>query len=244
MKNKYFNWSLVICMLLGTLLSAYPTLAKTTADEIPPCGFPLDPNFNFWNDPNDPSIFDWITFGQDGCAPPANWVCDWNFGDGTTALGASCFFQFKQYAADGDYTVNVVITDTNGGYTPETRTRVISVRTHDVSITKFTVPESARVGQTRQIIVYVRNNRYPEHVEVMLFKNPSSGDTYIGTLQQFVPVRSGNRTTAFRFTYTFTEEDASIGKVIFKAVATPMYDIRDAWTADNESISLPTRVFR
>jgi hypothetical protein len=224
---------------LGSLLSVYPSYAQNTYDEYPPCPFPLDPPF-FWNDPADPSIFDQITFGLDGCITPDDWVCEWNFGDGST--GGTCFFEDKQYAADGDYTVNVKITVP--GYDPQTLTRVVSVRTHDVSITKFTVPESARAGQTRQIIVYVRNNRYPEYVEVMLFKNPSSGETYIGTLQQSVPVRPGNRTTAFRFSYTFTEEDASIGKVTFKAIATPMDGIRDAWTADNEAISLPTRVFR
>lgn len=39
-----------------------------------------------------------------------------------------------------------------------------------------------------------------------------------GTLTQFVPVHKSNRTTGFDFSYTFTGEDARIGKVTFKAV--------------------------
>jgi hypothetical protein len=65
--------------------------------------------------------------------------------------------------------------------------------------------------------------------------------TLVGTLTQSVPVKSANRSTPFDFSYTFTAEDAAVGKVTFKAVAT-LVGPRDAAQADNEVISLPIRV--
>jgi len=65
--------------------------------------------------------------------------------------------------------------------------------------------------------------------------------TYIGSLRQVVPVRGGNRTTVFAFSYTFTSADAALGKVTFKAVAN-LQNARDALPADNEAISPPTKV--
>jgi hypothetical protein len=56
-----------------------------------------------------------------------------------------------------------------------------------------------------------------------------------------VPVRGGNRTTNFAFNYTFTPEDAQLGKVSFQAVAA-IQGARDAIPADNTFVSLPTRV--
>ena len=226
MKSKYLNLSLVFCIVLGSLLSAYPALAD---DPIP--------TIDFWNYPYDPSIFDWIAFGLYDTAPP-EWVCHWDFGDGTTY--DECWVDSaKQYNQDGDYTVNVVITSSeteiyNGS-------RIVSVRTHDVAITKFTVPQSARVGQTRQLVVNVRNIRYSENVQVMLYRNEDVDP--FGTLTLNVPIRLANRTTAFNFNYTFTAEDAHNGKVTFRAVAILM-DVRDAWPVDNEAISLPSRVTR
>jgi hypothetical protein len=54
-------------------------------------------------------------------------------------------------------------------------------------------------------------------------------------------VRSGGRTTDFKFSYTFTSTDASLGKVTFKAVAS-LIGARDALPADNEAVALPTKV--
>jgi len=239
MKIKYLNFCLVFCMLFGSLLSAYPIYAQDVNDQFPPCTTPTDPDFFFWNDPNDPSIFDWITFGLDGCIAPDTWICDWSFGDGTTATG--CFLEdYKQYQSDGDYLVSVAIT----GVENATLSRTLEVRTHDVAITKFTAPQSARAGQTRQIVVYLRNNRYPENVQVELYKSTSNGYASVGTIfPQLVPVRQANRTTAFYFSYTFTAEDAYNGKVTFMAMAF-ILDFRDALPGDNQAISLPTRVSR
>lgn len=63
----------------------------------------------------------------------------------------------------------------------------------------------------------------------------------VGSLTQFVAARPSNRTTEFPFNYTFTADDAAVGKVTFKAVAVLVY-ARDALPADNQAIGAPTRV--
>jgi len=231
MKTKYLNLGMVLFLVLGTLLTAYPV----QADDVTP--WPVD---GFWNYPYDPSIFDWISFGLYG-ATPSNWTCQWDFGDGTTYN--ECYVdQIKRYTNDGDYTVSVQVTNDLGEVS--TASRVLSVRTHDVAITKFTVPQSAKAGQTRQLVVNVSNTRYPERVQVELYKIINNNElAWVGTLIQYVPVRSGNRTTIFTFNYTFTPEDARVGKVTFKGMAF-ILDAREAWPADNEAIALPTRVSR
>ena len=120
-------------------------------------------------------------------------------------------------------------------------TRTVNVRTHDVAITKLQVPQSANVGQTRQVIVGLSNKRYGETAQVQLFKSGPGGFELVGTLTQSVPIRGGGRTTDFQFSYTFTSADAALGKVTFKAVAS-LVGARDALTADNEAVALPTRV--
>jgi hypothetical protein len=229
MSNKFLKLAVIFCILLMSLITAYPAYAEY--EEFPPTGF--------WNDPAEPSIFDTVAFGLDGFAPP-EWQCVWNFGDGTTHSDLCWNVQYKQYQNDGDYTVSVAVTFED---VTKNLSRDVSVRTHDVAITKFTVPQSARVGQTRQIGVYVRNNRYPENVQVELYKSTVNGYAWVGTLTQYTPVRPANRTTTFSFNYTFTAEDAYNGKVTFRAKAN-ILDARDALQADNEAISLPTRVTR
>ena len=229
MKIKYLNLGLIFCLVLGFMLTAYPANAEGEPPVFPP--------ESFWNEPAVPSTFDFVTFGLYGYAPP-DWVCVWNFGDGTTSN--DCFvYQYKQYKQDGDYTVQVQVT--NEDRKTASTSRVVSVRTHDVAITKFAVPQSAKVGQTRQIVVNVRNSRYLEKVQVELYKN---NFVWIGTLIQDVPPRSANRTTAFTFNYTFTAEDARIGKVTFRAMAFILNNGGDDWQVDNDVIALPTRVSR
>jgi hypothetical protein len=229
MKIKTLHLGLVFCLIMGSLLTSYPAKAYI--------GWPPDPR-GFWNEPAIPSIFDEVAFGLYDFPPP-EWNCEWDFGDGTPNRFTQCWeVQYKQYNQDGDYSVAVLITSENGDLAWFGRT--VSVRTHDVAITKFTVPQSASAGQTRQIVVNVRNSRYPERVQVDLYKN---GDILVGSLIQEVPVRPANRTTAFSFSYTFTKEDARNGKVTFRAVAIPL-DAREAWWADNEAIASPTRLAR
>ena len=70
---------------------------------------------------------------------------------------------------DGDYTVWHKVQTTDGREAEVTKT--VQVRTHDVAITKFTVPKSASAGQTRQIVVGLRNYNYTEDVQVELYKS-------------------------------------------------------------------------
>ena len=121
--------------------------------------------------------------------------------------------------------------------------QVVHVRTHDVAITKFSAPITALAGQTRQITVGLNSRRYPETVEVQLFKSAPGGYQQVGSLTQSVPVRPSNRTTDFSFSYTFSGADAQIGKVTFRAVAN-LVGARDALPADNEAIAPPTKIIK
>ena len=203
---------------------------------------PPPPQANFFTQPFDPSTFDQVQF-QDvsfdpagvGFRPP-----QWSFGDGASASG---FSVTHRYAADGDYLVELRVTTLDGRTASTSRT--LQVRTHDVAITKLMVPNAASSGQTRNISVGVVSNLNAEIVTVTLFKSvPGFGGFQpIGVLQQSVPVRSANRVTNFAFSYTFTEDDAVIGKVTFRAIATIQAG-RDALPADNEAIGSPTKVSR
>jgi PKD repeat protein len=198
------------------------------------------PQASFYYSPSDPSAFDTVQF-YDGSWDPAgigfaSWA--WDFGDGATGEGCC---PTHRYTADGDYAVQLTVT-TYDGRTAST-TQTVSVRTHDVAITKMLAPSSARVGQTRTIVAGINSKRYRETVQVELFKSIPGGYEWVGALRQLVPVRPANRTTEFSFSYTFTAADAQVGKVTFKATAS-IVNARDALPADNEAIALPTRVTR
>ncbi len=197
---------------------------------------PPTANFGFF--PSDPSLFDVVQFfnssfdlGGMGFASE-----QWSFGDGTTGTGCC---PTHQYPADGDYSVHLTVTTSDGRTGDNAQT--VAVRTHDVAITKFAAPQAASAGQTRGIVVGITNKRNAETVEVQLLKSVPGGFQFVGVLTQSVPVRSGNRTTDFNFSYTFTAADASIGKVTFKAIAN-VVGARDALPADNEAIASPTMV--
>lgn len=188
--------------------------------------------------PYEPSSFDTLYFWG-GVSDPSNqgirqWL--WNFGDGTTATDP---YPQHRYPADGNYTVTLsVITD--DGRTG-TASQVIAVKTHDVTIKKLARPKSARVGQTRKIIVSVSPGRYPENVEVQLYKSVPGGFNYVGFLRQYVDTKPNGQATDFYLGYTFTPEDGQVGKVIFRAVAN-IEGYRDAFPADNEFISFAVTV--
>jgi PKD repeat protein len=163
----------------------------------------------------------------------------WSFGDGTTANGCC---PTHRYAADGDYTVKLTVTTFDGR--TASASQVVHVRTHDVAITRFAVPVTANVGQTRMITVGISDSHYPETVQVQLYKSvpgPYNNFQLVGTLTQSITVLPGGRTTTFSFNYTFTADDAVAGKVTFEAVAT-IIGARDAQPADNTAISPPTKV--
>jgi PKD repeat protein len=200
---------------------------------------PIVPNFGY--SPFDPSAFDTMQFfdqtSDPGQAGFKSW--EWQFGDGTTATGNA---PTKVYAADGDYAVGMTVTTVDGR--TGTVTQTVHIRTHDVAIAKLTVPRSAGAGQTREITVGIRNYRYPDVVQVQLLKSvPGAGFQTIGTLMQLIPVRNGNGTTPVSFSYTFSTDDAAVGKVSFEAIVTIM-GARDMLSADNTAISTPTKVSR
>jgi Tol biopolymer transport system component/PKD repeat protein len=200
------------------------------------------PTASFYFFPGDPTIFDVVQFNENSFDPGEVGIesRQWAFGDGTTTTTADCCVTHR-YGTDGSYTVQLTVTTVDSRTGSITQTVV--VRTHDVAITKFSVPKSASAGQTRQIVVGLNSRRYPETVEVQLFKSVPGGYQQVGSLTQSVPVRAANRTTDFSFSYTFTGADAQVGKVTFRAVAN-ILGVRDALPADDEAIAPPTKVSR
>lgn len=191
------------------------------------------PQANFYYYPGDPSKFDTIQF-QDNSYDPGQLgfqTYTWNFGDGTTANGASAT---HKYAADGNYQVTHKVTTVDGRTASITQT--VQVRTHDVAITKLATPNSANAGQTKTITVSLRNIAYPETVQVDLYKSTPNGFVWVATVTKSIPVLSGNKTAAVDFSYTFTSDDVKLGKVTFKVVAT-IVGARDVYPSDNEAIS-------
>jgi hypothetical protein len=237
-----FSWKLTFRATAGTTyyfqVGGYDDQRSALEFLFEPTPPPV-PTIQFFS-PGDPSVFDPIQFvgsafdpGQLGLETET-----WDFGDGTT--GTSCC-PGHQYAADGDYTVRYTVTTPDGRTAATTAT--VPVRTHDVAITKVDAPTTASVGQTRSVGVSIRNTRYPETVQVLLFKGTPGGFVFLDELTQAVPAPAGARTTEFNFRYTFAPEDATVGKVTFKAIAN-VISARDALPPDNEATSAPTKVRR
>jgi hypothetical protein len=221
--------------------------------EAPCCGYAGSLNVNiaqvpaplpiayFYFYPYDPSAFDMVQFQDNSYDPGQIGITGrtWTFGDGATGTGS---FVSHRYAADGDYNVRLEVT-TGDGRVADT-TRVVSVRTHDVAITRFKVPQTGAVGQNKPISVGVSSSRYPESVQVQLYKSvPGGFQSYVlvGSLHLYVPVRNSNQTTDFDFSYTFTSDDGALGKVTFLATAI-LDTARDALQGDNQAISPPVKV--
>ena len=194
---------------------------------------------SFFYYPSDPSSFDTVQFYD--ASHDIGHIASrlWGFGDGATATDCC---PSHRYGTDGDYDAKLAITTSDGR--SASTTQPISVKTHDVSIAKMSVPNSARVGQSRQLSVDIANTRYAETVEVALLRSvPGGGFEPVGQITQSVPVRSHGRMTTFAISYTFAPQDATLGKVTFQAVAT-ILGARDANPSDNAIIALPTKVTR
>jgi PKD domain len=197
------------------------------------------PVASFWWWPGDPSAYDLVSFSDNSYDPGGNAIASkrYEFGDGSSANG--CCPQHR-YLADGEYTVALTITTSDGRTASSERT--IQVRTHDIAITKLNVPQSAAADQSRELSIALKNTRYAESVTVAFYRSRVGGGwDQVGMQMQTVPARSGNRTTTFAVLYTFTADDKAVGKVTFKAVAT-INGARDALPADNEVVALPTKV--
>jgi len=182
--------------------------------------------------PYDPNVFDNVSFSANTNDPGGiyGFTYAWTISDGATSDQYSFSHQF---AADGFYTVNLTATTSDGR--SGSASQVVQVRTKDVAITSFSIPQTARVNQTKTINVAVQNKRYSDYVQVTLTKGlPGGGEQVIGTLTIYVPAKAKQGTT-FKFSYTFTPDDAAIGKVTFRAVAT-IVNGRDALPSDNTLI--------
>jgi hypothetical protein len=199
------------------------------------------PNASFWSPVGDPSSLDTLPFYDQSNDPGGNGFSSevWSFGDGSPSLTNPGCCPAHRFTADGDYTVKLTVTTTDGR--TASYSLILPVRTHDVSIARVSVPQTARLGQSKTVTVGLTNARYAETVQVTLYRSVAGGWQQVGSLTQYVPVRGGGRTTDFVFAYTFAPDDAALGKVNFQAVAT-LVSGRDAFSTDNSFISLPTKV--
>jgi hypothetical protein len=186
--------------------------------------------------PPEPSTLDDVQF-NDCSFDPARVNFEsftWDFGDGGIATEQS---PAHQYTEDGDYTVQHSATTFDGR--TGSVSRVVQVRTHDVSIWRFSTPKSARVGETKKITVSLVNDRYPETVRIDLYRSIAGGGfELISSSTQIVPVKPASHTTQFSFNYTFSSQDARIGKVTFRAFVA-IETMNDAFPADNQAFSVP-----
>lgn len=199
---------------------------------------PPPPVASFGFFPFDPSVFDVVQFFDQSFDPGGLGIQtrQWSFGDGATATDPN---PTHHYAADGDYVVDLVVTTFDGR--SGSTSRVVQVRTHDVAIMRFQTPSTGMTGKTTKLSVDIQSNRQPETVQVQLFKSVPGGYQLFATSTQTLPVR--NRVSSVAFSYTFTSQDALIGKVTFRAVVS-IVGGRDALPADNEAIGPPTKVTR
>jgi hypothetical protein len=199
---------------------------------------PPPPVASFGFFPSDPSVFDAVQFFDQSFDPGGVGIQtrQWSFGDGASATGPN---PTHQYAADGDYAVTLFVTTFDGR--SDSTSGVVNVRTHDVAIMRFQTPATGMTGKTTKLTVDIQSNRQPETVQVQLFKSVPGGYQLFATSTQTLPVR--NRVSSVAFSYTFTSQDALIGKVTFRAVVS-IVGGRDALPADNEAIGQPTRVIR
>ena len=137
------------------------------------------PQASYYYYPSDPSSYDTVQFSNNAYDPAGIGIASysWNFGDGATSTEQN---PTHRYAVDGDYTVTLTVTTPDGR--SATTTQIIRIRTHDIAITKFTVPTSASVGQTRQIVVGVNSKLLVERVRVDIYRSVVGGYQLFGTL--------------------------------------------------------------
>jgi hypothetical protein len=201
-------------------------------DVVPP------PAADFIYSPGEPSTFDDLTFSywNGGYWDPTVNGWEWDFGDGATAAGASVSHRFTR---DGDYTVTLTVAARGGRTNAVIKT--VQVRTHDVTVLSVVAPAKGKVGKQASITVGVGNTRYPETVQVDLYKITPQGDVLVGTSIQTVRVMKLKTAVNYSFNYIFTNEDALIGKLPFRAVAT-IQGARDAVNSDNTATTPPTLV--
>jgi hypothetical protein len=171
-----------------------------------------------WTIPEQPGVFDEVRFGIDPGDPAGRWLAggEVRFGDGTSAAIPAVPGQAEvrhRYAADGEYEVTVT------GYTADgrtgTSTRTVRVETHDVTVPDVAAPATAKAGDTARVEVSVTTTRYAENVTVELLRRGSNGYyTVVGTAERHV---EKDCTAVVPFSYTYSADDAAIGKTTLKA---------------------------
>ncbi|MGZ3147906.1 PKD domain-containing protein [Lentzea chajnantorensis] len=164
------------------------------------------------------------------------------FGDGGSAPIVPGERIRHRYAKDGDYSVSVTAT-TSDGRTGSSVPEKLTVETHDLAITALSVPEAARAGQTKTIKAYVANPHHDGNVKVTLYKvsaNGAQGQEIGYTLQRVAA--SPTARTEFVFAYTYSAADAAAGQVTFRAVASSPDWYQDARPADNQAQATTTTV--
>ena len=194
---------------------------------------PPPPQAGYGFFPDEPNSEEPVEFFDQTFDPGnADWNDIWTFGDGTTS---DLFNPTHQFAADGDYVVRLDVTTLDGrmGSTQQT----VSVRTHDVGIVGVSAPKSARSGQTKSIAVSVIDRRYPETVEVRLYRVDEAGPIQVGDV--FLDLTVGARATTTSFPYTFTAADAASGQATFLATI-DIVGHSDALPADNSRQAVTT----
>jgi len=200
------------------------------------------PVVNFFANPSfEPAPGEVITFQNSSydLAGFALGPASWDFGDGTT-LTTTDMFVTHQYAKDGDYTVTLRMTTTDGR--TGTAQQVFNVATHDVAVSQLSVPMAAKSGQTKPISVTVRNSGdSAEQIWLNLYVATGGGFQLIRQVTPTVSANGPKHPTTFSFNYRFTASDATVGKVVFKAeVILPNH--RDLFPGDNVLVSPAVKV--
>jgi hypothetical protein len=210
------------------------TLRLTDAPQIQPIAS--------WVDPNRPGVFDQVRFSIDPGDPAGRWLAggEVRFGDGTSAAIPAVpgpADVWHKYATDGEYEVTIT------GHTADgrsgTSTRTLKVETRDVTVSNIAAPATAKAGDTGHVEVSVTTTRYTEDVVVeLLRRRPDGYYDVVGTVRQYVGKDS---TATVPFTYTYSADDAAIGKATLKARAR-IYKRDDNNPADNERVAETTVV--
>lgn len=190
-----------------------------------------------WMLPEHPGVFDEVRFGIDSGDPAGRWLAggEVSFGDGTSAAIPAVPGQAEvqhRYAADGEYELTIT------GHTADgrsgTSTQKVKVETHDVTVSKVVAPATAKAGDTATVEVSVANTRYAEEVVVELLRRRADGyHDIVGTERRHV---AKDGTVTVPFSYTFSANDAAMGKATLKA-RVRLDGREDNNPADNERVT-------
>ncbi|MCX2947066.1 PKD domain-containing protein [Lentzea sp. NEAU-D7] len=172
----------------------------------------------WWVSPRQPGVFDDVRFSIDPGDPAGRWLAggEVRFGDGASAAIPAVPGTAEvshRYAADGEYEVTIT------GHTADGRsgssTQTLKVETHDVTVSNVVAPATATAGETGRVEVSVTSTRYAEGIVVdLLRRRPDGYHDVVGTVRGQV---AKDGTVVLPFSYTYSAQDAALGKVTLKA---------------------------